>query len=171
MISSWPEYREDLNFSADEAEMETIMAAIRAIRNRRAEMGVPPSRRARLTIATAQPDIFRAGSAYIMRLASASELEIRDKAPENTDGEVIVVTDAATMYLPLRELVDITAELARLAKERKNAEADLARTEGKLANEGFTSKAPANIVEQERRKAERLRELIAKIDESVKALS
>ena len=81
------------------------------------------------------------------------------------------MTDAATMYLPLRELVDITAELARLAKERKNAEADLARTEGKLANEGFTSKAPANIVEQERRKAERLRELIAKIDESVKALS
>lgn len=146
------------------------MAAIRAIRNRRAEMGVPPSRRARLTIATSQPDIFRAGSAYIMRLASASELEITERAPDNTDGEVIIVTDAATMYLPLRELVDIEAELARLAKERKNAEADLARTEGKLANEGFTSKAPANVVEQERRKAERLRELITKIDESVKAL-
>ncbi len=170
MISPWPEYREELNFSADESEMETIMAAIRAIRNRRAEMGVPPSRRARLTVATSQPDIFRAGSAYIMRLASASELEITERTPDNTDGEVIIVTDAATMYLPLRELVDIEAELARLAKERKNAEADLARTEGKLANEGFTSKAPANVVEQERRKAERLRELITKIDESVKAL-
>ena len=169
-ISPWPAYRADLDFSEDEAAMETVMAAIRAIRNRRAEMGVPPSRRARLTIATSQPGIFRAGSAYISRLASASELEITERAPETTDGEVIVVTDAATMYLPLRELVDIEAELARLAKDRKNAEADLARTEGKLANEGFTSKAPANIVEQERRKAERLRELIAKIDESVKAL-
>ncbi len=171
MISPWPEYREDLAFAEDETAMETVMAAIRAIRNRRAEMGVPPSRRARLTIATAQPEIFRAGSAYISRLASASELEIVEKSPENTDGEVIIVTDAATMYLPLRELVDREAELARLAKERKNAEADLARTEGKLANAGFTSKAPANIVEQERRKAERLRDLIAKIDESIKALS
>ncbi|MBE6934952.1 MAG: valine--tRNA ligase [Ruminococcaceae bacterium] len=170
MISAWPEYREDLNFAEDEAAMETVMAAIRAIRNRRAEMGVAPSRRARLTIATSQPAIFEAGRAYIMRLASASELEIVDKAPENTDGEVIIVTDAATMYLPLRELVDIEAELARLAKERKNAEADLQRTEGKLNNVGFTSKAPANIVEQERRKAERLRELIVNIDESIKAL-
>ena len=106
-----------------------------------------------------------------MRLASASELEIQTQAPENTDGEVIVVTDAATMYLPLRDLVDIEAELARLAKEKKNAEADLARTEAKLANQGFVSKAPANVVEQERRKAERLRELILKIDDSVKALS
>ena len=86
------------------------------IRNRRAEMGVPPSRRARLTIATAQPEIFRAGSAYISRLASASELEIVEKSPENTDGEVIIVTDAATMYLPLRELVDIEAETGTSCK-------------------------------------------------------
>jgi valyl-tRNA synthetase len=169
MVSPWPQFDPTLDFAEDERNMETIMAAIRAIRNRRAEMNVPPSRRARLTIATSRPGLFADGEGYIRRLASASELVIGTSAPENTDGEVVIITDAATMYLPMRELVDIQAELARLAKERANAEQDLARTEGKLANAGFTAKAPANVVEQERRKAARLRELIAKIDESVKA--
>ncbi len=170
MVAPWPGPDAALDFAADEAEMEAIMDAIRAIRNRRAEMNVPPSRRAKLLILAKNPDIFRDGEAFVKRLAYASELEILSSAPENTEGMVIVVTNAATLYLPMSDLVDVAAELARLGREKAEAEAGLARTRAKLANEGFTAKAPQKVVDMERARAEKFESLLAQIAESVAAL-
>ncbi|MBQ3879839.1 MAG: class I tRNA ligase family protein, partial [Oscillospiraceae bacterium] len=170
MIAPWPAYSESLHFPADEDEITAIMDAIRAIRNRRAEMNVPPTRKAKLLIFAKNPKIFKDGEGYITRLAYASEIELLSAAPESTEGMVIVVTDAATLYLPMSDLVDVEAELARLAKERAEAENGLARTKAKLANESFTAKAPQKVVDMERARAEKFESLLAQIAESVKAL-
>ena len=165
MTTPWPQYRQELNFSAVEEEFEKIMEAIRAIRNRRAEMNVPPSKKAKVCIATAATETFLAGTSYICRLAYASEVEV-GKSFE-AEGAVRVVTDAATIYMPMKELVDIEGELARLDKDMKKAVEDKEFFEKKLNNAGFMAKAPVAVVEQQRAGLQKALDKIKMIEESI----
>ena len=177
MTSPWPVWREDLNFRDEEEAMEMVMDAIRAIRGRRAEMNVAPSRKVKLTIATAYHDVFTAGAPFFLRLASAGEVEVIPAAQAGSsdemrrEGMVEVITHAARVFMPLADLVDVKAELERIAKEKAKAEGHLKGIEAKLSNEAFTSKAPAHIVQNQRDQAEKLRSLIAQLDASAAALN
>ncbi len=171
MRTDWPVYDGRLVFAGEEAAMESIMDAIRAIRARRAEMNVAPGRKVQLTIATAQKDIFAAGAPFFQRLASAAEVHITDAAQAPaSQGMVEVVTHAARVFMPLAELVDVQQELERIAKEKAKAEGHLKGIEAKLNNEAFTSKAPAHIVQNQREQAEKLRALIAQLEQSAAAM-
>ena len=168
MISAWPEYDPAHSFEAEEAEMERIMTAVRAIRNRRAEMNVTPSRKAKVYIATAYKPAFEHGSVFMQRLASASEVEVADSF--ELDGAVCIVTADAKIYIPMGELVDLEAEKARLNKELAAVEKDLAFVNGKLSNENFVAKAPAAVVEAQREQKTRYEEKIAMLKESIAKL-
>ena len=167
MTSRWPEYRGAFEFAAEEQAMEAVMAAINAVRSRRSEMNVPPSRKAAMILVSETPELYRQGAHFIKRLASVSDLTVTETAPQNTDGMVSLVTASAAIYLPLADLVDIEKELERMAKEKEKAEQGLARIEAKLSNESFVSKAPANVVEGQRQQAEKYRALIANLEESM----
>ena len=168
--AEWPEYQDALHFPEAEAAMEAVKDAISAIRARRAEMNVPPSRKAQVILVTAQPENYQLGAHFITRMAYASELTVLTAAPADLTGMVTVATHDATVYMPMAELVDIAKELERIAAERKKAEENLRRIEAKLANESFTSRAPENVVNAEREKAEKARALIAKLDASAAAM-
>ena len=168
MISAWPEYDEALSFAAEEAEMERIMTAVRAIRNRRAEMNVPPSKKAKVYIATAHKATFEQGGVFMQRLASASEVEIADSF--ELEGAVCIVTQDAKIYIPMGELVDFEAEKARLNKELAAVQKDLDFVNNKLSNENFVAKAPANVVAAQREQAAKYTEKIAMLKESIAKL-
>lgn len=142
------------------------MAVIKAVRNRRAEMNVPPSKKARVQIATQFKDVFKEGTAYICRLAYASAVETGDGF--DSAGAVRIITDAADVYMPMKELVDLSAELERLKKELKKAEGDREFFEKKLSNEGFVKKAPAAVVEQQREQLARVLEKIKLLENSIR---
>ena len=146
------------------------MEAIRSIRNRRAEMNVPPSKKAALYILTSKPEIFEGGEGYMQRLAYADEIAILDKEPENLDGMVCCTTNIAKLYIPMGQLVDVSKELERISKELEKAEKNLESLEGKLKNENFTSRAPEAVVADIRTKAEKAKELIAQLKESEASL-
>ena len=166
MVSEWPKFSEDLAFKAEEADFEKIMAVIKAIRNRRAEMNVPPSKKAKVCITSTDKDVFSSGTAYICRLAYASEVEVGDGF--DADGAVRVITDAATVYMPMKELVDFSAEIERLKKDLKKAEEDKEFFERKLNNPGFMSKAPAALVEQQKAGLAKALDKIEMINASIK---
>ena len=170
MTSAWPKYREDLRFPEEEASLEAVMDTIKAIRTRRAEMNVAPSKKAEVLLVTATPEIYRQGLHFIERLAYASAVTFADAAPADVSGFVTVVTHNATAYLPLSELVDLAAERERIAKELEKARNGLRIVEQKLSNEKFVSRAPEAVVNVEREKAAKFRELIAKLEESAKAM-
>ena len=171
MKAKWPEWNDSLAFPAEEQAMTLIIDAITSIRARRNEMNVAPSKKVHYTIATAQGDVFRAGVPFFARLASASDVSIvgADEVPA-ADGMVEVVTHAARIFMPLFELVDFEKELARIAKEKANAEKQLNGINAKLSNEKFLEKAPETVVNGEREKAEKLKALIEKLDASAAAL-
>ena len=171
MMAQWPEYTEALNFPTEENAMEAVMDLIRAIRARRAEMNVPPSKKAELRIVTGQPEAYRQGLHFIQRLAYASEVAFPESAPADVTGLVSIVTHDATAYLPLSELVDLAAERERIAKELEKAKNGLRITDGKLSNEKFVAHAPENVVNAEREKVTKYKELIAKLEESAKAMA
>ncbi len=156
MVKDYPVYNENLVFAADEANMEKVIDAIKAIRTRRAEMGVVPSRKAKLFIETKYPEAFANSASFFEKLASASEVALVDAYDDDT--AVRVITDAATVHIPLGDLVDFEAERKRLENELKTVENEIKRAEGKLNNEGFTSRAPAAVVEAERAKLEKYKE-------------
>ena len=168
MISEWPKYDEKLNFPVEEAAMERIMSAIKAIRNRRAEMNVPPSKKAKLYIATKYIDDFTAGSVFMNRLASASEVEVGSDF--EIEGSVSVITESAKIFIPLNELVDFEAERARLQKELDAANKDLQFVSNKLNNPGFVAKAPEKVIAQEREKQAKYLAKIAMLEESLEKL-
>ena len=170
MTAQWPEYQEALHFPVEAAAMEAVMDTIKAIRARRAEMNVPPSKKAEVLLVTATPEIYQQGLHFIQRLAYASEVTFADAAPADVTGQVSVVTANATAYMPLAELVDIQAELDRINKEIEKAKNGLRIVEGKLSNEKFVSKAPEAVVNAEKEKAAKYAELIAKLEESAKAM-
>ena len=171
MTAQWPEYTETLSFPAEESAMEAVMDLIRAIRARRAEMNVPPSKKAELMIVTDQAEPYQQGLHFIQRLAYASNVTFPETAPADVTGLVSVVTHDATAYLPLSELVDLAAERERIAKELEKAKNGLRITEGKLANEKFVAHAPENVVNAEREKVAKYQELIAKLEESAKTMA
>ncbi len=156
MVKDYPVYDEAMVFGAEEASLERIIDAIGAIRTRRAEMGVAPSRRAKLYIETKYPESFEGSSSFFEKLASASEVVMVDTYDDDT--AVRVITDSATVHIPLGDLVDFEAERKRLEGELKSVEGEIKRAEGKLANEGFVSRAPAAVVEGERAKLEKYKE-------------
>ena len=168
MLSPWCKYDEKLAFKSEEEQMESIMTAIKAVRNRRAEMNVAPSKKAEVFIETAKPEIFEAGTTFFKRLASASDVKIADSF--DIDKTVSIVTADATIKLPLAELVDFEAERARLNKELAAAEKDLAFTNNKLNNQGFMSKAPEKVINEIKEKAAKYNEKIALLKESIAKL-
>ena len=165
MISEWPVYKDEHNFSVEEQEMDRIMEAVRAIRNCRAEMNVPPSKKAKYYIATAHKDTFEKAGIFMQRLASCSEAEIGDSF--EIDDAVCIVTTDAKIYIPLGELVDFEKEIARLNKEKEKVLKDLEFIDKKLNNENFVAKAPKAVVDGQREAAQKLRDKIAMIDESI----
>ncbi|MBR6555112.1 MAG: valine--tRNA ligase [Clostridia bacterium] len=170
MVSQWPKAVEGLDFPAEEREMEEIMAAIRAVRNRRSEMNVPPSKKAALILVTHKPDLFAGAEPFMKRLAWASEVSIADTAPADAAKMVSCVTESVQIFMPMSDLVDLDKERERLLKEKENALQQIARIEGKLSNEGFVAKAPAAVVNAEREKLEKFRTVVAKLDDSLAAL-
>ena len=168
MLEKYPEYAPSLDFPSEAEEMMKVMEAITAIRTQRNEMNVPPSKKAKLFIATAIPETFSNGEQFFKKLASASEVEISDSF--DIDGAVTVVTSDAKIYIPMEELVDKEAELKRLNKKLKQVEKMLAQDEGKLNNPGFMSKAPEKVIEKIKGQAEKEREKIALIHAAMDAL-
>ena len=150
--------------------MESVMEAIRAIRNRRAEMNVPPSKKAALFVLTSKPQIFAEGEGFLLRLAYADAVTMLDSEPANLDGMVTITTADAKLYIPMGQLVDVEKELARINKELEAAQKFLNSLEAKLSNEKFVSRAPEAVVAAEREKAAKHRDLIAQLEQSAAAL-
>ena len=168
MVSRYPKYSDEFAFAKEEEEFEKIMAVIKAVRNRRAEMNVPPSKKATVQIQTDFKDTFSAGTTYICRLAYASDVEIGSSF--EAEGAVRVVTDCAVVYMPMKELVDVTAEIERLNKDMEKAVIDKEFFEKKLNNAGFMAKAPQNVVEQQRQGLKKALDKIKIIEDSIKEL-
>ena len=170
MVSKWPEYREGLCFKAEEEQVERMMETIRAIRNRRAEMNVPPSKKANVILFTPHRESYEAGALFFGKLSYASEVEFVDAPPANADSMVAIVTPGAQAYMPLGELIDFEKERARLEKEKAKVESDIAFVMKKLGNPGFVEKAPEKVVAAEQEKVAKYRELLEKIEASLRAL-
>ena len=170
MISRYPAYSDAHAFPQDESDFEKVMTAIKAIRSRRADMNVPPSKHPRLIIATDSVDAFQKGSAYFNKLAYAGAVEIGTDAPESIDGMVSVITDEARIFMPMAELVDLAKERERMEKELEKAKKDKEAQESKLANESFVSRAPEKVVNAEREKLEKAIALIENLTESLNNL-
>ena len=169
MVSQWPEYSEELNFSAEEQEFEKVMDAIKAVRTRRSEMNVPPSKKATLYIDTESKDIFEKSNAFLTRLAWADQIVLG--VPEDIESCVQVITDSAKIMMPLAQLVDRDKEIARLTKEKKACEKDIAFFEGKLNNPGFVAKAPEKVINEQKEKLAKAKELLEKIESGLAAFN
>ncbi len=168
VIAPWPKYNESLEFAKEAADMELIKSALKAVRNQRSEMNIPPSKKAKVFIKTEKADVFNQGTLFFEKLASASEAMVVGSdfvAPENA---VFCVVEGAQIFMPLDDLVDKAKELERLTKEKERLLGEIKRVEGKLNNQGFVAKAPAQVVEEERKKEGKYREMLAKVEESIK---
>ena len=170
MIADYPKYDEKLHFPVDEVNFEMVMDAIKAVRARRSEMNVPPSRKSHLIIVTDKAKAFTDGEKFICKLAYASAISVTSELPETTDGMVSVITDNARMFMPMAELVDLEKEKARMEKELANARKQLDGQIAKLSNEKFVSRAPEAVVNTEREKKAKLEALIENLEESLKNL-
>jgi valyl-tRNA synthetase len=170
MLQPYPRFSDELAFPEDETAFESVMNAIRAVRSRRAEMRVPPSKRPHLLIATDKTQAFLSGRAYLSKLAYAGEVTVSKENPAETAGMVSIVTDDARMFMPLAELVDLDAERARITKEREKAGKDLENQRKKLTNEAFLSRAPEHVVNAERERAAKLEALCENLEASLRNL-
>ena len=170
MLSDWPVADAALDFPEEEKAMELIMDAIRGVRTRRSEMNVPPSKKAHLTVATGERDIFVLGVPFLKKLAYASEVTFAQPGTAPEAGSVTVVTHAAQISMPLAELVDLEKEKARMEKELKKNSDELQKLNTKLANPGFVNKAPEHVVKAEQERAVKLTELVAKLEEQLKTM-
>ena len=170
MIARYPEYTESLAFPAEERDFEMVMNAIRAVRSRRAEMNVPPSRKAHLFITTDRQDAFRSGEIYITKLAYAEQITISSEQPADAEKMVSAVTEEAKLFMPMAELIDLDKERARLEKELEKARKNYEGQMRKLSNENFVSRAPEAVVQTERGRAEKARALVENLEASLKNL-
>ena len=166
ICAEWPKVRPELDYPAQEQHMESVMAAIRAVRNRRAEMNVPPSKKADLYVVTDKEEVFSEGAAFITRLAYAEQVHVSKDVPADHEKMVECVTADAKLYLPLAQLVDVEKELARIAREKENAQKEIARAEAQLSNEKFVSRAPANVIQAQRDKLDQSRRLLTQLEQS-----
>ncbi len=166
MISDWPVYDEKLDFPKEEADIDRIIGCIRAIRNRRAEMNVPPSKKAKLLIVPTDMCSFEPDCcAFFEKLASASEVTVAESG--ELENAVQIVSDGAVLYIPLADVVDTEKELARLGKEKARLEGEIERIDKKLSNEGFVSKAPAAVIDGERAKLDKYREMLSAVEAAI----
>ncbi len=169
MISRYPEKSDAFCFPEDEERMEKLIEVIRAIRNRRAEMNVPPSRKASLHIVSMRSDVFNDKSTkFFEKLASASTVEYPAEYADET--AVQLVTDAATVYIPMGDLVDFEKELVRLTKEKEKTEGEILRLEKKLSNEGFVAKAPAAVIEGEKAKLAKYKDTLVSLEAAIQKI-
>ena len=171
MLQSWPKADPAWADVKAKESMEAVMDVIRAIRARRSEMNVPPSKKAALTIITNEADIFASGEAHLKRLAWCSSVTVQQEDLTDTAGMVCDITHMAKLYMPLAELVDLAKEKARLEKDLGKKQGELKGLEGKLSNPGFLNKAPEHVVAAEKDRAEKLKVLIAKIEEQLSAMN
>ncbi|WP_238902313.1 valine--tRNA ligase [Clostridium sp. YIM B02506] len=171
-ISTWPEYEEELHDTKAEKEMGYIIDSIKSLRNVRAEMNVPPSRKAKVIayINKEAKDAFLNGISYMEKLASASEVEFIEEKTLVPENAVSVVVEVGELFMPLLDLVDREKELDRLNKEKAKLEAEIDRVDKKLSNERFTAKAPADVVEAEKAKGEKYKEMLESVIARIKAL-
>ena len=170
MISDYPKYDASLSFPEDEKNMEIIMNAISSIRNRRSEMNVPPSKKAKTIIVTERADIFQKGAIFFEKLASASEVVVTDTKDGVDANAIDIVVEGGEILIPMGELVDKEKELARLNDEKKKLEGEIKRVEGKLSNEGFVAKAPQKVIDEEKEKGRKYAEMLEKVLEAISGL-
>ncbi len=170
MISEYPKFDESLCFEAEEKQAEMIMSAVAAIRNRRSEMNVPPSKKAQVIIVTDKCDIFKKGTAYFEKLASAQSVTVQSDKDGINANSVNIVVDGAEIFLPLGELVDKDKELDRLNKEKTKLEGEIKRVEGKLNNQGFVAKAPQKVIDEEKEKGVKYKEMLDKVIKSIEEM-
>ena len=169
MMQAYPVYEDALNYAEDEAAFEKIISAIKAVRNTRTELNVPPSVKAKLYIETAEPELFAAGTLFFEKLASASDVEIGAKF--DMPDVAGAVTAAARIFIPMEQLVDKEKELARLAKEQEKVQKDIDFLSKKLNNAGFLAKAPEPLINAERAKLAKAEEKMSKIQQSIRSFS
>jgi len=167
IVAPWPVVRDDLSFKAECDQMESVMGAIR---NRRTEMNVPPSKKAALFVLTAKPQIFTEGEGFLQRLAYADTVSVLDNEPANLDGMITITTADAKLYIPMGQLVDVAKEVERISKELEKNQKFLASLEAKLSNEKFVARAPEAVVNAEKEKAAKTRDLIAQLEQSLDAM-
>jgi valyl-tRNA synthetase len=172
MISKWPVYDKEMSFPEAEKDIELIMSAIKAVRNIKVEMNVPPTRKTKLIFVTGAVEgkMLSDGAKFFERLAGASEIVVQPDKTGIPQDAVAAVIAGAEIYIPLEDLVDIQKEIERLEKEKINLESELARVNGKLNNQGFISKAPAKVVEEEKAKREKYSQMYDKLLERLKSL-
>lgn len=173
MISKWPEYNPALDMPEDEKRMETVMEAIKSIRNIRAEMNVVPSRKAKVIIVTSNKEAAAAmleGRSYFEKLASASEVVVQNEKKDIPEGAVSVLAGGAEIFLPLEDLVDMEKEIERLNKEKENLEKELQRVRGKLSNQGFVAKAPQKVIDEEKAKEAKYQEMMDMVTERLNSI-
>ncbi len=174
MISDWPLYKEEKNFNREEAAVELIKEAVKGIRNVRAEMNVPPSKKAKVIIVTTNEevaDIFATSKVFFATLGYASEVLIKEDKTGISQDAVSTVIPNAEIYMPFAELVDIEKEIERLSKEKERLSGELKRVTGMLSNERFISKAPAEKVAEEKAKLEKYTDMMAKVEERLAQLN
>ena len=169
ILETYPTYDNSIDFTAEEKAFEKIISAIKAVRNVRTEMNVPPSVKAKLLIETAEPELFKSCAIFFEKLASASSVEAGDSIAH--DNCANAVTDTARIFIPMDELVDKEKEIARLEKEKAKVQKDIDFLSGKLNNQGFIAKAPAQLIEAEKAKLAKAEEKMSKIEQSIAAFS
>ncbi|MBO4460674.1 MAG: valine--tRNA ligase [Clostridiales bacterium] len=174
MIDNWPDAAKIPEFKAEGRQMETLIDAIRSIRKVRKDMDVAPSRKANIIVVAAEPsvaDMFTDGKAFLQKLASVADLTTRSDKSGIPSTAVAAVFDGGEIYIPLEDLIDVAKELERLAAEREKLDGEIKRVEGKLANQEFVSKAPEKVVNAEREKLEKYRNMHASIDDRINSLT
>ena len=168
MLSKWPEYREEWNFKEEEEEIDAIKEAVRSIRNIRAEMNVVPSKKAHVFVVSADEftrERFERSKVFFKTLAYAADVSVQEDKTGIGEDAVSCAVENATIYMPFAELVDIAKEIERLTKEKEKMIKEVERVEKKLSNAGFVSKAPANVIEEEKAKGEKYKAVLAQIEE------
>ena len=171
MTSQWPLYTDTLSFPEEEKKMSVICDAIKSIRNIRTEMNVPPSRKASMFIVTEDKALFESGILFYEKLAGAKDVTVTDSEAGIPEGSVSVIVEGAKIFIPMDELIDTEKEKERLTKEKERLQAEIDRVEKKLANEGFVAKAPAKLIEEEKAKGVKYKEMYEKVLESLSKLN
>ncbi|MCQ4727224.1 valine--tRNA ligase [Anaerotignum faecicola] len=174
MISKWPEFREEWNFKESEAEIDLIKEAVRSIRNIRAEMNVVPAKKAKVFVVSNDEyvrDVFKRSEVFLRNLAYASELYVQDNKNGIDDDAVSCVIQNAVIYMPFAELVDISKEIERLTKEKEKMLKEIDRVDKKLSNQGFVSKAPQSVIDEEKAKGEKYKSMLLQIEDRLSQMS
>ncbi|SKA59626.1 valyl-tRNA synthetase [Eubacterium uniforme] len=174
MVSNWPVYTEELNFASEENAIDLIKDAVRSIRNTRAEMNVPPSKKAKVFVVSDDEsvrDIFDECTVIFKTLGYANEVVIQDNKDGISDDAVSCVISKATIYMPFDELVDKAKEIERLKKEEKKLEGELKRVNGMLSNPNFTSKAPEAKINEEKAKKQKYEDMMEQVKKQLERLS